>query len=175
MIALLTGLALAQSPADDAHLRDAVLTTRGRRGAVMVLWPRVVPHAASAELEATAGAVQRRLDGVVSKAFPLVARQLAPAPQRVCARPRGCKGPTVGVLIGQEGGGCVAVGWVGEPGTGPMHLVPLAGEVTLSASTLPFRAHPEDAVTIDEFVPCATLAGELDGQALVPLLRRHVR
>lgn len=171
MIALWVSLALGQDSAD-SHLRNAVLETRGRRGTLMVLWPRVIPRTDAGELDAVAGTVQRRIDAIVSKTLPLRPRQLAPAPQRVCSRPRGCKGPSVGVLIGQSGGGCVAVGWVSGPGAGPQYLVPLAGEVTLSTSTLPFRAHPEDAVTVREFVPCDTLAGAIDPAALVPTLRK---
>lgn len=173
MITALLSLSFAGTEVDH-RLEEAVLQTRGRRSAVMILWPRVLPHVQDAEVDAAAAAVQRRLEEVAREAAPLTPRQTAPPPQRVCPR-TGCRGVSLGVLITQHQGGCAAVGLVNGPLETGTTLVPLAGDVELSSTRIPFRALPEDVVTVRDLVPCRDLPGLLDESSLVSELRRSMR
>lgn len=175
MIAALLSLAYASEVGREARLEDAVLSTRGRRNVAMVLWPRILPHTEDPAVEEAAAGVQRKLDAIVRKAAPLLPTQLAPAPQRVCPAGGGCRGLAVGALIGQQGGGCVAVGIIGPAKEGERILVPLAGTVELASTTVPFRSPPEDVVTVRELVPCKELVGRIDEAQMIAALRRQVQ
>ncbi|MCB9693643.1 MAG: hypothetical protein H6736_17660 [Alphaproteobacteria bacterium] len=173
MIPLLLALAASAGTQDDRRLEDAVLQTRGRKGAVVVLWPRVIPATDDADVKAAAGAIQRRIDEAIRKTAPMAPRVMAPAPQRVCPR-GGCREASVGVLIGHQDGGCVAVALVNPPGESPTELVPLAGDVELRSPTVPFRAPPEEAVIVRDLLPCTQIAGSMDEAKLVAAVRRWV-
>lgn len=169
---MILGLLAAWAGTDqDFRMEEAVLQTRGRRSALMILWPRVLPHAEDPEVEAAAAAVQRRLEEIARQAAPLAPRQTAPRPQRVCPR-TGCRGVSIGALIAQEDGGCAAVGLVNARLDGDTHLVPLAGDVELTQPTIAFRALPEEAVVVRDLVPCRDLAGKLDEPSLISAIRR---
>ena len=157
---------------DGLMLEQAVSTSRGRKGGYVVMWPRVIPHSADSEVHAAAAAVQELMVEVVSKAAPVAHQDIRPEPERVCRRDRGCRGAAVSVLIGHEAGGCVAVGLVNAPGLSAVQLIPLAGEVELASTSVPFRAAPESVVTVREMVPCASLVQAMDTASFVQAVRR---
>jgi hypothetical protein len=176
VIALVFGWAFAQDPPPDdldpRRLELSVSRSRGPTDGVVVLWPRVMPLTLDAEVLAAAAAMQGRMDQTAQRASPLARRELRPDPERVCPKARGCRAASLTVLIGHEAGGCVAVAVIGRPGLEPLELVPLAGSVDLSATTVPFRAPPESVVTVREFVPCSGLVSAVDDTAAVLALRR---
>ncbi|MEZ4318979.1 MAG: hypothetical protein R3F61_15805 [Myxococcota bacterium] len=178
MIPLLVGTALAQDSVDAVEVRRlemAVTTSRGRNDGLVVFWPRIIPSTLDSEVSATAAQLQQRLVDIAKRAAPIAHRDVRPEPERVCPRDRGCRATSLGVLLGQRDGGCVAVALLGPPGTEDLELVPLAGTVELASTTVPFRATPEDAVTVREFVPCSKLQNAIDDSALVLRLREVLR
>jgi hypothetical protein len=144
---------------------DEVSRSRGRGGGVVVLWPRIVPETEDPEVLDLAARLQRRVQEAVSAGVVPNRIDVRPAPERVCPM-HGCRASSVGLLLGHQDGGCVAVAVVGPPGPEPQRLVPLAGRVQMDAAGLPFREAPEGRVVITEFVPCAELELGLDPAAL---------
>ena len=157
------------------RLEASISQSRGKKGGVVVMWPRVIPHTLDREVAAQAAVLQARLVEVAERAAPVAPRDVRPDPERVCPRDKGCKAVSLGMLIGQQDGGCVAIGLLGRPGLLDRELIPLAGEVELATDTVPFRASPEDAVTVREFVPCSQLDDVLDDATLVLRLRELLR
>lgn len=172
------GFALASDQTDlsDAEdlgrLQEAVTRSRGKPGGITVFWPRVIPAGTDPEVMGVAAALQERLQRIADRAAPVAPRDVRPAPERVCPRERGCRSASLGVLVGHQDGGCVAVALIGRPGAVPVQLVPLAGQVELASPTVPYRAPPESAVVVREFVPCGRLVDAVDDTAAVLALRR---
>lgn len=129
--------------------------SRGKKGGAVVLWPRLVPESADPVLADQAARVQALLAQAVGQQAPAV--DVRPAPERVCPL-IGCRAASVGLLLGHQDGGCVAVAVVGPPGPEAQTLVPLAGSVEMVDPALPFRAAPEGKLIVREFVPCTELA-----------------
>ncbi|MCB9676162.1 MAG: hypothetical protein H6737_13660 [Alphaproteobacteria bacterium] len=176
MIALLLAFASAQD--DSVELRRlemAVSKSRGKTDGVVVMWPRVIPASTDNEVTAVANELQQRMAEIAKRAAPLATRDLRPEPERVCPRARGCRATSLGVLLGQQDGGCVAVAVLGPPGETDLELYPLAGTVDLASKTVPFRSPPENSVTVREFVPCSKLVSLVDDSALVLRMRQLVR
>ncbi len=157
------------------RLEAAVSESRGKKGGVVVMWPRVIPYTLDREVAAQAAVLQTRLVAIAERAAPVAHRDVRPQPERVCPRDKGCKGVRLGLLLGQQDGGCVAVGLLGQPGVTDLELIPMAGEIELASESVPFRASPEDAVTVREFVPCSQIDDQLDDSALVLRLREMLR
>jgi hypothetical protein len=157
------------------RLESAVSQSRGKKGGLVVMWPRVIPATLDREVAAQAAVMQSRLVGIAERAAPVAHRDVRPEPERVCPRDKGCRAVSVGMLVGQRDGGCIAIGLLGRPGLTERELVPMAGQVELATDTVPFRASPEDAVTVREFVPCSQLGEKLDDAALVLRLRELLR
>ena len=175
MIALLATMALADDAVELRRLELSVSESRGRNGGVVIFWPRVIPATLDNEVSSLAAELQSKLIDVATRATPLAHRDIRPSPERVCPRDRGCKAVSLGVLIGQQDGGCVAVAVLGPPGVADLELIPLAGVVELASTQVPFRSPPEDVVTIREFVPCSTLPEVLDDSGLVMRVRQALR
>lgn len=157
---------------DPRQLERAVSRSRGRTGGVLVLWPRVIPATEDSEVRAAAAAMQARAIELANRASPLTPREVRPSPERVCPRERGCKAVSLTVLVAHEGGGCAAVAVIGKPGMSDLRLVPLAGRVSLSSTSVPFRAPPESVLTTHELVPCRDLATSVDDGDAVLVLRK---
>ncbi|MFO0749809.1 MAG: hypothetical protein U1F43_29675 [Myxococcota bacterium] len=129
--------------------------SRGVDGGVVLLWPRVIPSAELERVRPMAAALQERLMGLVTQAYPGRPVDRRPEPERVCP-PNGCAGIAVGVLLAVRGDSCYAVAVVSAPGRAPQQLTPWAGTVSAEAE-IPFRAHPEEHVHTQDYVPCALL------------------
>ncbi len=148
------------TPAAASSSKDAPEISRsvGTAGGVVVLWPRIVQPSGSpppdASLEKIAADVQAQLAGIARKSGAQV--DVRPEPERVCPR-SGCKATRIGALVTRADHGCAVVAYVGKPGVSPAHLVPWAGSITLSATQVPFRSHPEKVVRVTDYVPCAKL------------------
>ncbi len=166
--AVLVGLGLAGAAA--AKDGAEISATRGSAKGTLVLWPRVVTQEPA--ILPLARVLQDRLQTVVARVGPAALVRVRPEPERACPL-QGCRGVSVGVLLGAEGGGCVAVAWVGAPAGGPVTLVPWAGSVELSRGEIGFREPPESVVTVREYVPCDGLSDHLQDAALEEALRSH--
>jgi hypothetical protein len=138
---------------------------RGKKGGVVVLYPRLVPETDDPTVRAVAAGVQEALAAQAATLVPPEKVDARPSPERVCPRD-GCRAVSVSLLLGQMSGGCAAVALVGPPGPEPQRIVPLAGTVDVSGAGLPFRDLPENHVVVREFVPCDQLRGALDLPAL---------
>jgi hypothetical protein len=121
----------------------------------VLLWPRIVPRAASPHLEAVAGDLQERLLTMLTRHYPRRAIDVRPSPERVCPR-AGCLAPAVGLVLAARDEGCVAVLTVSDPGESAQRLVPWIGDVRMPLS-VPFREPPESALAIIDFAPCEAL------------------
>lgn len=162
---LFAGLAQATEP-------SVVSTRRGKRGGVLVLWPRVVPETEDATMLLLASALQGRLDALADRVADPALRATRPAPERVCPAEGGCRAVSLGAVLGHHEGGCFAVGLVGAPDGGNVRLVPWAGQVSARGGReLPHRQPPEDVLVVKEFVPCGSLLDALDDARLEEVLR----
>jgi len=165
MIVLLLALVSGAFAAGDG---EEISRSRGRRGGVVVLWPRVVRSVdapADPAMDVLAGQLQQRLAASVSRIAPGVVAEVRPRPERVCPQ-EGCRAVSVGLMLGEQGGGCALVATVSAPGPSSQRLVPLAGDVVLASPTAAFRQAPEQLVTVSELAPCAEIVAALD---LAPL------
>ncbi|MFO0553145.1 MAG: hypothetical protein U0271_32455 [Polyangiaceae bacterium] len=133
---------------------------------VVVLWPRIIPRTEDPAVTNLATAIQSRLALVAKNAGLEVDRR--PAPERVCPRPSGCEGVSLGAVLAVRDGACAVVGLVGPPGTADVELVPLAGGVDLKMAATPFRDPPENAVTVNEFEKCSDLLSKLESNVAFP-------
>lgn len=153
---------LSGKPKHDDHANDApeISRSRGTRGGVVVLWPRVWPkgkdEAATAEL---AGKVQKRLEALARRAAGSRTIEVRPAPERACPK-EGCEATSVSAVVVVRDKACALVAVVGGPGVSPSRILPWAGKVELTPDTVPFREPPEEQVKVVDHVPCATM---LDG------------
>jgi hypothetical protein len=146
-----------------------VSRSRGRSEGVVVLWPRVVPETTDPVINDLARKLQERLHASAVATVSERRVDVRPAPERVCPR-SGCRGTSLTLLLGHEGGGCALLGIVGPPGQETQRLVPLVGLFQMEDPYLPFRSPPEGDVVITEFVPCDQVESRLDPQALALLL-----
>jgi len=152
------------APAQPSGEADAPEISRsvGAEGGIVLLWPRIVGERSrgaqpDAETRALAGRLQARLGELVGRALPNRPVDVRPEPERVCPR-GGCKGASVGVLLARAGsGGCAAVALVSGPGPTAARLVPWIGRIELTANVVPFRAPPESAIEVQDYVRCAKL------------------
>lgn len=162
--ALCGALPAAASPADG----EEISRSRGRRGGVVVLAPRIVPipETPQPQLDSLAQELQLQLAAAAERVVgdPRLV-DVRPFPQRVCPQV-GCRAVAVGVMLGHQDGGCVAVGIVGPPGDANRTLVPWAGSLRLPNDQIPFRQQPEQRAVISEFVPCGQLPAALDSGPL---------
>lgn len=160
-----TGILLAALVATTAWAGgDAPEISRsvGKKGGVVVLWPRVAPDA-PAGTDAHAAAVQAKLAELARAATEVV--DVRPAPERVCPMETGCKAVAVGAVVTRRGEGCAVVATVSAPGRSPQGLVPWAGELKLKMTAAEFRVPPEPQIVVTDFLPCAELAAALDAGA----------
>jgi hypothetical protein len=146
-----------------------VSSSRGKSEGVVVLWPRVVPETTDPVINDLANKLQQRLQASALQRVPERRVDVRPSPERVCPR-SGCRGTSLTLLLGHQGGGCALLGIVGPPGPATQRLVPLVGLFDMEDPYLPFREAPEGDVVITEFVPCAEVESRLDPQALALLL-----
>ncbi len=173
-VAVVVAAALA-GPALAAGDGAEIARSRGIRGGGLVLWPRVVSPAADPQLEDLAAKLQARLQQIAGRVLPPEKVQVRPAPERACPMDGGCRAASVGVLLGAEGGGCVAVAWITPAGDeGATTLVPWGGTVELARTSLAFREAPEGVVTVREYVPCAELLTRLDDAAVQGALQAAI-
>ncbi len=166
-------MALLAAPALAGGDGPEISRSRGKKDGVVVLWPRVVPATEDAAVTALAGQLQQKLAAMAGEAVDPGKVDARPPPERACSQV-GCKGASVGLMLGQRNGGCAVVGIVSGPGVAPQQLVPLAGQMTLQGSSLPFRQAPEQVVTISEFVRCDQVLETLDLSGMHSALQRLV-
>jgi len=129
--------------------------SRGEKGGVVLLWPRVYPSDLTADMRPEATAFQGRLRELVERELPDRPVDIRPEPERVCPS-EGCLGTSVGVLLVRVEDGCAAVLQVGPPGQEPTRLEVWAGLMDI-ALEVPFREPPESHVKVRDFVPCDAL------------------
>lgn len=161
MILAWCALAVGWAASDGAEISRS----RGPRDGVVVLYPRVVPASDDPVVASLATTLQQRVAEAVRAQVPSVTVDVRPAPERVCPQ-TGCRAVSVGLMLGHDGGGCVAVAVVGPPGPVEQAVVPLAGEVAVTDGAVPFRSPPEARVVVREFVPCSEIPDHLDLTAL---------
>ena len=145
---------------------STVSRSRGRPGGAVILWPRIVPDTNDPALIDLAVSLQNRLAAMATRNISDRRLTVRPRPERVCPT-NGCRGVSVGVMLGHQEGGCGAIAMVAEPdievGT---QLVPWAGDVDLRSRSIPFRQPPENRLSVREFVPCNELLNYLDDAAV---------
>ncbi len=152
---LLLAASLALAGADGAEIS----TSRGKSSEVVVLYPRITPPSEDADVLALAKKLHDRMASRAATSGLAVNQR--PAPERVCPRSTGCKGPSLGAVLVHDGGGCAVVATVTAPGQSPHQAVPWAGKLELSGPSVPFREPPEQLITVVDFAPCSELELEL--------------
>lgn len=140
---------------------DEISRSRGRKGGVVVLYPRMVPDTVDPSMTALAGQLQQRLAASATRAVDDRPVDVRPAPERVCPQ-QGCKAASVSAFVGHHDGGCAVVAMVGSPGPSNRQLFPLVGTVNLQSAVTTFRQPPERLIVVTEFVPCTEVVGALD-------------
>ena len=156
-----TGSGTEQPPTDPAAGGKASLGSKpttvsesaGKKGGVVVLWPRVIPSKYGTPIRMLSAQVQRHMAEMVGRVLPGRSVDVRPEPQRVCPQ-GGCDGVAFGVLLVHHGDGCAAVAFVGERGRSHRQLFQWAGNLRLKATLVPFRNPPENYVTIADYAPC---------------------
>ena len=155
---MLAGVLLVSLPA--LALGDGAEISRslGKKGGVVVLWPRVTvegdaANAVAAQVQAALVEIARALDDRAD---------VRPAPERVCPKETGCRATALGAVVAVQGEGCAVVATVSAPGTSPAKLVPWVAELTLEGKEIAFRKPPEVAVQVTDFTPCGELEAALE-------------
>jgi hypothetical protein len=147
---------------------------RGKKGGVVVLWPRIVPEGGlTPDVKEVAVRLHQRLAALAGAAADEKKVVVRPYPERVCPQ-TGCKSVSVGVVLGHQEGGCFAVGLVGAPDAGSVQLIPWAGRVSSSRRDVAFRDPPENLLVVNEFVPCGELLSSLNDGPLVAAIETAV-
>lgn len=151
------------------HSEDAPEISRaaGAEGTVVVLWPRIVPKSDAPEVLELATKLQSRLKQIAS-ASGAKEVDVRPSPERVCPRPSGCRGPSVGAVLSIKEKACAVAITLGAAGPTNVELMPLAGSFEFKSASVPFREPPESSVTITEFMKCEDLLRSLDSNELLP-------
>src|SRR5689334_3604159 len=109
---LLSTLALARGDGPE------ISRSLGRKGGVVVLWPRVSGDAN----DVAAGKVQAALAKIAGGVSETV--DVRPSPERVCPKETGCRAVALGAVLVVQGEGCAVVATVSAPGKTPATLVP---------------------------------------------------
>jgi hypothetical protein len=150
--------------------------SRGAKGGVVVLWPRIIPAWGGSDTQVLARQVQEKLVALARQAYPGRPIDIRPSPERVCPM-GGCDAVAVGALLMRDGEGCAIVALVSPAGTSPTTLVPWAGSVRLRAGRVPFRQPPENWVTITDFGRCDRLDEDLEANraSIVSAMREFGR
>jgi hypothetical protein len=157
---LLAAVAATTAAANNIDAPE-ISRSRGMRGGVVVLWPRIIPAWGGNDTPAMARAVQERLVELARQAYPGRSIDVRPSPERVCPM-GGCDAPAVGALLMRDGDGVAVVALVSPAGSSPTTMVPWAGNVRLRAGRVPFRQPPENWVTITDFGHRDRLFADLD-------------
>ncbi|MFZ5476820.1 MAG: hypothetical protein ACOZNI_08605 [Myxococcota bacterium] len=153
LFVLIVTVALARGDAPE------ISRSLGKKGGVVVLWPRV-----SGEGDVAAAAkVQTALAKIAGGVSDTV--DVRPQPERVCPKETGCKATALGAVVVVKGQGCAVVATVSAPGQSPATLVPWAAEMKLKSTMAGFREPPEPQVVVTDFTPCAQLDEVLAGGA----------
>jgi hypothetical protein len=158
------GKALLYEKANDA---PEISRSSGSEDSVVILWPRIIPKSDDAETVALAERIQSKLASMAT-ASGAKSVDKRPAPERVCPRPAGCRGPSVGAVLTVKDSACAVAVVVGPAGASDVELMPLAGGIDLKRKTVPFREPPESALTIVEFAKCSDLRASLEENAVLP-------
>lgn len=141
--------------------------SKGAKGGVVLLWPRVIPSSIADENAQLAGQIQARLKQTIERALPGRPIDVRPSPERVCPR-EGCDGMPINVLFNRNGNACLVVALIGGPGGAPIRLIPWAGTVEFKADSVPHREPPESQVVIKDYVPCDALLNAMtDNESFV--------
>lgn len=151
-----------------ASQRDAPEISRsaGVKGGFVLLWPRMVPRTKDPTMIDMASFVQQRLRQLSERAVNGAPVDIRPEPERVCPKPDGCQGTSVGALVLREKDGCAVLAVIGAPGQANQKVVPWVGSVQLKAESVPFREPPEAIVRVVDWAPCAKVTDSLkDGEA----------
>lgn len=146
-----------EAPAEDAA--PEISRSRGPKGGVVVLWPRVWPKSDDAATRELVTKVQTRLQTLAKRAAGARTVEVRPEPERSCPK-KGCEATSVSAVVVVRDKACAVVAFVAGPGTSPGHLLPWAGKVQLTSDVVAFRDPPEEQVKVVDHVPCATV---LDG------------
>jgi hypothetical protein len=144
----------------DGDLDPRISTSAGEAGGLVVLWPRVVP--AEGGLDA-AQHVASFLAAAAREAAGDRPVDVRPDPERACPRD-GCAAASIGAVLLHRGDQCAVVATVAVAGPAPSLLVPLAAEVTLRNTNVPFRTPPEEHVVVRDYGRCSELASALEEQ-----------
>ncbi|NUN16059.1 MAG: hypothetical protein HUU55_20725 [Myxococcales bacterium] len=145
------------NPNDDPRISRS----RGEKGGVVVLYPRIFPATSDSTMETIAQSIHFRLRKMVETALPGRPVDMRPAPERECPK-AGCLAVSVGAVLAHKDGGCVVGVLLGAPDTAPRTLVPWAGGFTVKAPSIPFREPAESYIEIADFANCADMNTALD-------------
>lgn len=136
----------------------------GKKGGVVVLWPRILAksdlaHDAAAKTQQALATLARSVTDRVD---------LRPEPERACPIEKGCRAAALGAVLVAKDQGCAVVATVSAPGPSSQQLVLWSATVKLKAEAVPFRQPPEAQVVVQDFAPCADLESALaSGSAAV--------
>ena len=135
----------------------------GKKGGVLVLWPRLLHEGVQVEGDVANAAAAQVQAALVKIAQSLNERvDVRPAPERVCPKETGCRATALGAVVVVQGEGCAVVATISAPGASPAKLVPWVSKQTLKGKEVAFRKPPEAAVQVTDFTPCGELAAALE-------------
>jgi len=141
-------------------LAPEISHSKGTKGGVVLLYPRIIPASVAAEAGPLASQVQQRLGAIAQRALPGRPIDIRPRPERACPK-GGCDGMPINVVFSKSGNACMVVAVIGGPGETPQRLIPWAGEVVFRSDTVPFRDPPESQITVKDYAPCDALMNTL--------------
>ncbi len=136
-----------------------ITTSKGKAGALLVLYPRITPTTEDAAVHELAAAVQQRI--YARGTTTGVEVDLRPAPERACPLATGCKAAALSAVLIHQEGGCAVVFTASKPGLSTVELTPWAGRLELAETSTAFRTAPERLVTVHDFAPCSDLEAQL--------------
>lgn len=145
------------NPKDDPRISRS----RGEKGGIVVLYPRIFPATPDPALETIAQSLHLRMRKVVETALPGRPVDMRPAPERECPK-AGCLGLSIGAVLAHKDGGCVVGALLGGPEIAPRTLVPWAGGFSVKTQSIPFREPAESYIEIGDFANCSDMNTALD-------------
>ncbi|HVY48499.1 MAG TPA: hypothetical protein VHB21_21570, partial [Minicystis sp.] len=150
-------LDVAKAP-DPADLQPDVSRSRGHKGGMVVLWPRVsvATGGDASKAHDAARDAELRLEALAHRAGGARAVDRRPEPEARCPKD-GCEATSVSAVVFARPDGCAAVAMIAGPKKSPAHLLKWAGDVELTSDIVPLGAGPEPLVKVKTAVPCEKL------------------
>jgi hypothetical protein len=153
-----SGTKLVQAAPIEDHSKDPpnIARSKGHRGGLIVLWPRVVPASAAAANHEVVAKVQERLVLLAKRVAGARHIDMRPEPETTCP-PDGCDASSISALVYAGDGACALVALIGGPKKAPVNVMQWVGREDIASPTAGFGDAPESLVKVKQFVGCDEL------------------